>query len=88
MGDIDQAAIGRLDFHAAQFDQALAALAFAALNVIPAYGLEAGALPLHHKDPFDRMLIAQCRLEQLVLVSQILKCGPMMCPFWGPDQIM
>lgn len=27
------------------------------------------ALPGHHKDPFDRLLIAQCRVEKLALVS-------------------
>jgi hypothetical protein len=27
-------------------------------------------LPLHHRDPFDRLLIAQCRMEQLTLVSR------------------
>jgi len=26
-------------------------------------------LPLHHKDPFDRILIAQAQVEQLTLVS-------------------
>ncbi len=26
-------------------------------------------LPLHHCDPFDRMLIAQAQLEDLMLVS-------------------
>jgi len=29
----------------------------------------AGGLPLHHKDPFDRMLIAQAQAERLTLVS-------------------
>lgn len=29
----------------------------------------AGALPRHHEDPFDRMLIAQAQLENLALVS-------------------
>jgi PIN domain nuclease of toxin-antitoxin system len=29
----------------------------------------AGSLPLHHRDPFDRMLIAQARLESLTLVT-------------------
>lgn len=29
----------------------------------------AGALPRHHEDPFDRMLIAQARSENLALVS-------------------
>ena len=29
----------------------------------------AGALPAHHRDPFDRMLVAQAVVEDLVLVS-------------------
>ncbi|MBB3084300.1 type II toxin-antitoxin system VapC family toxin [Geodermatophilus sabuli] len=32
-------------------------------------GLAAGALPRHHDDPFDRMLIAQARRRRLVLVT-------------------
>ena len=30
----------------------------------------AGALPPHHKDPFDRMLIAQARIEGLTIVTR------------------
>lgn len=30
---------------------------------------EAGRLPLHHGDPFDRMLVAQARLEGLTLAT-------------------
>ncbi|CAN5780851.1 type II toxin-antitoxin system VapC family toxin [soil metagenome] len=30
----------------------------------------AGQLPLHHRDPFDRMLVAQASLDGLVLVSR------------------
>ncbi len=29
----------------------------------------AASLPLHHKDPFDRMLVAQAIVEQMVLVT-------------------
>ena len=29
----------------------------------------AGALPRHHDDPFDRMLVAQARLEGLTIVT-------------------
>ena len=29
----------------------------------------AGALAIQHKDPFDRLLIAQAQIEQLLLVS-------------------
>lgn len=28
-----------------------------------------GGLPLHHRDPFDRMLVAQAKVEQLTLVT-------------------
>jgi PIN domain nuclease of toxin-antitoxin system len=34
-----------------------------------AHALAAGALPSYHADPFDRMLIAQAREEELILVS-------------------
>ena len=30
----------------------------------------AGRLPLHHRDPFDRMLVAQAQVEDLVLVTR------------------
>lgn len=31
--------------------------------------LSAGALPLHHHDPFDRLLIAQAKIEKLTIVT-------------------
>ena len=42
---------------------------FDELPVRIAHALEAEALPLHHRDPFDRMLIAQSRHEGLVLLT-------------------
>jgi PIN domain nuclease of toxin-antitoxin system len=36
----------------------------------------AGALPPHHTDPFDRMLIAQARLEGLTLVTHDRRFEP------------
>lgn len=32
--------------------------------------LELEPLPLHHRDPFDRILIAQSRIEEAILVSR------------------
>ncbi|MFP4040358.1 MAG: type II toxin-antitoxin system VapC family toxin [Desulfosudaceae bacterium] len=29
----------------------------------------AGDLPRHHRDPFDRMIIAQARLEKLYIIT-------------------
>ena len=31
---------------------------------------QAGNLPMHHRDPFDRFLVAQAQIEGLVLVSR------------------
>ena len=31
---------------------------------------DAGALPLHHRDPFDRMIIAQAKRENLVVLTR------------------
>jgi len=33
------------------------------------HALRAAALPMHHRDPFDRMLVAQAQVEGLTLVT-------------------
>lgn len=33
------------------------------------HGLAVANLPLHHRDPFDRLLVAQAQLERYTLVS-------------------
>jgi PIN domain nuclease of toxin-antitoxin system len=47
----------------------LARQGFLELDISVAHGQRAGLLPDPHKDPFDRMLIAQAQSEDLVLVS-------------------
>jgi PIN domain nuclease of toxin-antitoxin system len=49
--------------------EAIEANNFDALSISPAHALAAGALPAHHDDPFDRMLIAQARAEGLIVVT-------------------
>ncbi len=39
------------------------------------HGAEAARLPPHHRDPFDRMLVAQARAESLVLVTGDAELG-------------
>ena len=34
------------------------------------HAVRAGALPAHHRDPFDRMLVAQAQAEGLTLVTR------------------
>lgn len=42
---------------------------FIGLPVSLHHATRAGALPPHHRDPFDRMLIAQAQAEGLILVT-------------------
>lgn len=49
--------------------ETLAANDFQTLSIDVPHAVAAGALPAHHSDPFDRMLIAQARVEGLTLVS-------------------
>jgi PIN domain nuclease of toxin-antitoxin system len=39
------------------------------LVIRPEHAIAAAALPQHHRDPFDRMLIAQATIENLTLVT-------------------
>ena len=43
---------------------------FAPLLMTFHHAAQAGSLPTHHRDPFDRMLIAQAQAEGLVLVTR------------------
>jgi len=54
---------------ASQFDSILTAESFEALSISALHGSRAGLLPGPHRDPFDRMLIAQAQSEGLTIVS-------------------
>jgi len=41
---------------------------FRHLGITADHGIAAGRLPMHHRDPFDRILIAQAQIEGLTLV--------------------
>ncbi len=49
---------------------ALAERGYGLLPIKPEHALGVRHLPLHHRDPFDRMLIAQAELEGLVIVTR------------------
>ncbi len=63
-----KAAVGKLvvppDLQAKITDAGVRSLALAA-----AHGLAVAQLPTHHRDPFDRLLIAQAMTEGLTLVT-------------------
>jgi PIN domain nuclease of toxin-antitoxin system len=70
-------ALGRLRFPLAELTAALADAAFEELPVRIADGLEMARLPLLHRDPFDRLLIAQARHQRLTLVT----CDAAICRY-------
>jgi len=64
--------IGKLPGVAAivgNLDGAVTDQGFSALPISLRHGQAAGILPGPHQDPFDRMLIAQSMIEDMVLVS-------------------
>jgi PIN domain nuclease of toxin-antitoxin system len=45
-------------------------LQFKGLPITADHGVRTGRLPWHHRDPFDRVLIAQAQLEDLTLITR------------------
>lgn len=52
------------------FPQVLDAQPFEMLAITAAHAYAVGDLPTYHRDPFDRMLIAQAKLERLTIVTR------------------
>ncbi len=68
--------LGRLDLRGASSladVTEIAASDFAELPIRSRHAAAAGALPRHHDDPFDRMLVAQAQDEELVLLTRDAK---------------
>lgn len=53
----------------------LAAGSVLPIEISHSHALEAAQLPEHHRDPFDRLLIAQARLERLTLLTADQQLG-------------
>ena len=52
-----------------QYAQILHQAKFLELAITNAHALRAGSLPIAHRDPFDRMIMAQAELENLPVIS-------------------
>ncbi len=62
-------AIGKLE-QPADLPERIRDSGFRHLSITVEHGIVAGRLPLIHRDPFDRMLIAQAQLGDLTLVTR------------------
>ncbi|MCE3243505.1 MAG: PilT protein [Deltaproteobacteria bacterium] len=64
-----KAALGRLEIELDDLESALVKNGFRSLPIGLQHALTAGRLPNVHRDPFDRMLVAQASIEELRVVS-------------------
>jgi PIN domain nuclease of toxin-antitoxin system len=61
-------ALGKLTMPEGVVDE-LESQGFVSLSITASHAALAPVLPTHHRDPFDRMLVAQSQCEALVLVT-------------------
>ncbi|WP_242063174.1 type II toxin-antitoxin system VapC family toxin [Nostoc sp. FACHB-892] len=52
-----------------QYSQILHQAKFLELAITTAHALRAGSLPIAHRDPFDRMIMAQAEIESLPVIT-------------------
>ena len=64
-----KSALGRIDVDVDEFEAALHENGFEGLPVSLQHAARVGHLPKIHRDPADRMLVAQASIEELRLVS-------------------
>jgi PIN domain nuclease of toxin-antitoxin system len=61
--------MGKLDSPADMVEQ-LSEVGVRSLPITLAHAVEVEHLPLHHRDPFDRLLVAQARTEKASILSR------------------
>jgi PIN domain nuclease of toxin-antitoxin system len=62
------------------FRQVLHRQPFDRLDITDEHAHAVGDLPPHHRDPFDRMLVAQTKVEGLTLVTRDARLGKYKVP--------
>jgi PIN domain nuclease of toxin-antitoxin system len=70
-----KASLGKLNISASDARQALEDLDVRVLPFTAEHGFRVFGLPLHHRDPFDRQIIAQALLEQIPVATSDGKFG-------------
>lgn len=64
-----KASLGKIEVEPAALDTALRDGGFLELPVSSRHAMRVALLPLHHRDPFDRLLVAQSLCESMRLLT-------------------
>ena len=64
-----KAALGKIDVDVATVAAGAHDAGFEELAVTIAHTIQLSTLPAHHRDPFDRLLVAQAMVERLTIVT-------------------
>jgi PIN domain nuclease of toxin-antitoxin system len=62
-------ALGKMPLRSRRIVEDIGAQGFGWINVTPLHAQAALELPAHHKDPFDRLLIAQAQCEGMQILT-------------------
>jgi PIN domain nuclease of toxin-antitoxin system len=66
---IKRAIGGDIPCSAREAEEDFVASGYRPLHIEPRHTIQVEALPLHHRDPFDRLLIAQATMEMMMLLT-------------------
>lgn len=76
--------LGKLNVVAAELREAALDSGFLELPVLGPHALQVGALPWHHRDPFDRLLVAQAQSEPM----RLLTADEQLLAYGGPIELI
>lgn len=76
-------ALGKLTLPQGSYLDELRIHRFTALDITTEHALAVESLPPYHKDPFDRLLIAQAQLERLTVVTRDVRIQQYAIPVLG-----
>jgi PIN domain nuclease of toxin-antitoxin system len=64
-----KSAVGKLDADPAEVLAGVEPAGFGHLPIVGAHAVRVATLPPLHRDPFDRLLVAQARMEPMILLT-------------------
>ena len=79
-----KASLGKLKADATEVRDAALEGGFVELPILGPHALHVGGLPWHHRDPFDRLLIAQAAAEPM----RLLTADEQLLAYGGPVELV